>query len=156
MIPEVIEFIEDELEETEIKKHIKIILSSWMKISKIISITYINNTEEYEHTMLKYSRLIKQYDLAATHTIFCPKNSKEEETENENYYSHVLICYTEKIMRLTYQKYRMGMGILSMQGHERRNKESKNCATRFSNKKHNLCIQTIKCLFDVFFFRSIK
>ena len=59
-------------------------------------------------------------------------------------------------MRLTFEKYRLGLGIFSMQGLERRNKESKTCASRFSNNKGNLCQQTITRLFDLFFFGGMN
>ena len=38
-----------------------------------------------------------------------------------------------------------------MQGFERHNKESKNIMRRFNNKKHNICSQILKRLWDFFF-----
>ena len=41
-----------------------------------------------------------------------------------------------------------------MQGFERRNKESKNIMRRFNNKKHNICSQILKRLWDSFFYHN--
>ena len=102
--------------------------------------------------MDSYSILIKNFAAAAKHTIFSPGSVKESEEKNENYYCHVLIAYSEAIMQSTYENFRLGLGIFSMQGIEQRNKELKTYASRFSNKRGNLCQQTIKRLFDLFFF----
>ena len=74
---------------------------------------------------------------------------------NENYYCYVLINYTPIVMQKNFDKFSVGLGIFSMQGIKQRNKESKNCASRFSNHKHNLCLSTIARLYDIFFFGGL-
>ena len=58
-------------------------------------------------------------------------------------------------MENTFNEFNMGLGIYSIQGVERRNKKSKNCAKRFSNYRKNISFSTIRHLFDVFFFGII-
>ena len=56
-----------------------------------------------------------------------------------------------KIARETWEKHGLGVGVFTMQGFERRNKESKNTLRRFTNKKGNILMQNMKRLWDVFF-----
>ena len=49
-----------------------------------------------------------------------------------------------------FEKHGVGIGIFTMQGFERRNKESKNCMKRFSNGKGNVLVNNIKRVFDIF------
>ena len=44
----------------------------------------------------------------------------------------------------TCEKFESGVGKFTMQGHERRNKESKNTLKRFSNNKGNVLIGNVK------------
>ena len=76
-----------------------------------------------------YKLLIAQFKLAARSTIFSPRQGSDSDMVNENYYCHVLINYTPIVMKETFDEFGVGIGIFSMQGIERRNKESKNCAS---------------------------
>ena len=130
----------------KVSRKLIILLKNWKNISRILSITYINpeDEEKYKNQMCLFKLLVAQFKLAAKSTIFAPRSATETEDTNENYYSHVLINYTVPMMEQTFKKYKMGMGIYSMQGIERRNKESKNCAVRFTNNRYNLCTSTMK------------
>ena len=55
-----------------------------------------------------------------------------------------------EIVRTTYTRHSLGVGIFNMQGFERRTKESKNCMKRFSNGKGNVLINNMNRLWDVF------
>ena len=117
-----------------------------------MSITIIEDEEKYKNTMIYFKYLVYRFNVSATKTIFTPQNGRDKEGTRENFYSHVLIHYMHPIIMQTFNKYKLGLGIFSMQGIERRNKESKNCAKRFCNFRSNLCISTMGRLFDVFFF----
>ena len=73
------------------------------------------------------------------------------DSKKENFYCHILTDYLLPTLKETYETYKLGLGIFSMQGMERRNKESKNCAKRFYNNRYNICISTLLRLFDLFF-----
>ena len=152
MISKVINFIAKLLEVNAVTKNLIILLKSYQNITKILSITRINDKKKYNNQRALYKLLIAQLKHAALETILAPTNASETVTKNENYYVHVLINYTPTMIDQTYEQYGFGLGIFSMQDIERRNKESKNCAHRFSNHKYNLCISTIGRLFDIFFF----
>ena len=47
--------------------------------------------------------------------------------------------------------HKAGLGVLNIQGYERRNKESKNTMRRFKNKKGNLVFQRFKRFWDILF-----
>ena len=69
---------------------------------------------------------------------------------------HCLRFYIPKIVDITYKNHNLGIGIFTMQGFERRNKESKNILRRFSNGMGNIAIQNLKRLWDVFFLNTIQ
>ena len=72
----------------------------------------------------------------------------------ETFYMHTLRFYIPKIAKITYDRHRLGVGTFSMQGFERRNKESKNCLKRFSNNKGNIVVPNMKRLWDVYHHES--
>ena len=56
------------------------------------------------------------------------------------------------IAKDTLKKHNLGLGIYTMQGFERRNKESKNTLKRFSNGKGDILSPNLKRLYDVFYY----
>ena len=56
-----------------------------------------------------------------------------------------------KVVRTTYKRHKLGVGIFSMQGFECRNKESKHCMINCSsNNKGNSVVNNLGCIYDVF------
>ena len=70
---------------------------------------------------------------------------------DETFYMHTLRFYLPQIADETLKKHNLGLGVFTMQGFERRNKESKNTLRRFSNGIGNIVIGNLKRLWDVFF-----
>ena len=60
--------------------------------------------------------------------------SKEYCGDQETIYSHCLQFYIPMIAKGTLKKHGLELGIFTMQGFEHRNKESKTCFIRFTNK----------------------
>mmetsp|Transcript_60399 Transcript_60399/g.67547 ORF Transcript_60399/g.67547 Transcript_60399/m.67547 type:complete len:91 (+) Transcript_60399:565-837(+) len=64
--------------------------------------------------------------------------------DHGTYYLHYLRFYIHKRARQTWETHECGIGIYSMQGFERKNKESKNCMKKLitiSNiEYHKVCI----------------
>ena len=56
------------------------------------------------------------------------------------------------IAKKTLEDHVLGVGIFTMQGFERRNKESKNTLHRFSNNKGNVLTNNLRRLFDVYYY----
>ena len=80
---------------------------------------------------------------------FITKNA-DSPGDNETFYSHVLRHYLPEISKQTIKDHNLGLGIFTMQGFERRNKESKNCFKRFCNYRGNICVSIMGRLWDVF------
>ena len=63
----------------------------------------------------------------------------------ETSYSHILRFNLAALARITYKQHKVGIGVFTLQGYERRkNKESKNIFVRHSNAKGNLCYHKMK------------
>jgi len=62
----------------------------------------------------------------------------------------VIGFYMPHIADIAWERYKAGVGIFTMQGFERRNKESKNTLKRFTNKKGNIIVQNLNRLHDIF------
>ena len=126
LIPKVINFITRKVKVSNIvSRNLVKLLMNWREISRILSVTYISLEKEewYKTQMANYKLLVAQFKSAAKHTIFSLRSASESEEINENYYSHVVINYTIPIMEQTFKQFHCSMGIFSMQGIERRNKE---------------------------------
>ena len=76
--------------------------------------------------------------------------------DHETYYLHCFQFYIPKLARHTWKTHECGIGIYSMQGFERRNKESKNYMKKISNNKQHRIPQILRCLWDIFFCRKKK
>ena len=76
--------------------------------------------------------------------------TKKDTGDLENTYSHVLRFYLVRHAKITWDQHKLGLRIFSIQGFERRNKESKNKYRRFTNHKHNACVQNLRQLYNIF------
>ena len=76
--------------------------------------------------------------------------TKIEPGDQETFYLHVMRFYMPDIIDDTWKKYRLGVGIYTMQGFERRNKESKQALSRHNNFRGNFIIQNLNRLFSKF------
>ena len=77
--------------------------------------------------------------------------------ENVSFYFHCLRFYLPQIARHTFDNHGLGLGIFTMQGYERRNKESKNTINRFCTTQHKtdkLLVNNIKRLLYVYLFEN--
>ena len=70
--------------------------------------------------------------------------------DDETFYMHCLRCYTPHIAEITYKQHHLGVGIFTMQGYERRNKESKWSYSHHTNEKDNILTQNLHRLHDLF------
>mmetsp|Transcript_47890 Transcript_47890/g.55252 ORF Transcript_47890/g.55252 Transcript_47890/m.55252 type:complete len:93 (-) Transcript_47890:8-286(-) len=76
--------------------------------------------------------------------------------DHGTYYLHYLRFYIHKRARQTWETHECGIGIYSMQGFERRNKESKNCMKKFNNNTHRRIPQSLRRFWGIFFRRKKK
>ena len=139
-IPSIIDFISDEFAETEHVQNLKTMLQTWHDIPKFLGITNIENVECYETELENFEQKVKKFYEVGANTFLTKNRIGDEET----FYLHVLRYYIPYLSKITLQKHQLGIGIFTMQGYERRNRESKNCFKRFNNKRGNMVCQNMK------------
>ena len=115
-------------------------------------ITTIEDVDSYEKKLKDWEdNLIDFYEVGGR--TFLTKNPANP-GDDETFYFHVLCFYLPRIAKQTLEENGMGLGIFTMQGFERRNKESKNTLRRFSNNKGNVLTPNLKRLWDIFFYEQ--
>ena len=121
-------------------------LMIWHKVQKFLHTTSIKDLETYPQEITNFEENV---------TAFYKFGAKTFLTRNiigdcETFYTHTLRYYLPKIARSTFEDFKLGIGVYSMQGFERRNKESKNTLRRFSNGKGDVLHNNVSRLHDVF------
>ena len=96
--------------------------------------------------------MLKHFYAVGRSTFLFDKEAGDAET----FYCHTVRFYMLRIAKITWEKHRLGLGIYTMQGFERRNKESKNTFRRFTNKKGNTLVQNLKRLWDLFYHENVN
>ena len=143
----VVEFLTARLIETDKLSNLVKALELWQKLFKFLGITYVNCTN-YEDKMNAFEVDVQEFYNAGRDTFLSNRGSSDGMAET--FYCHALRFYMPQIVRTTYSRHRLGVGIFNMQGFERRNKESKNCLKHFDNHKGNVLCTNMNRLFDVF------
>ena len=92
----------------------------WEKISEFMNITDVNDSEKYLRQMRQNEENVKTYYQRGGFFL-TDKSSGDDET----FYMHVMRYYVPHIAKLTFERHKCGVGVFTMQGFERRNKESK-------------------------------
>ena len=80
--------------------------------------------------------------------------TNEEVGDDETYYLHALKFYIPSHASKTWTDHKCGIGVFTMQGFERRNKESKNIRRRFNNMRNQMLAQILKRLWDSYFYND--
>ena len=146
----IVQFLKNKFHLTPTLKHLCDGLELWEKITPFLVISTIDNVEIYKKQMLDFNKNIKKFYASGKHT-FITKNTATP-GDDETFYLHCLRFYIPKIAKKTFEENNLGVGIFTMQGFERRNKESKNIFKRFRNGKGNVLVTNMNRLFDVFSF----
>lgn len=77
----------------------------------------------------------------------------EEPEKQENFYLNCLKFYLADVLKDKWEKFGTEIGIFIMQSFEGRNKELKNTFRRFTNGKGNIIPQSLKRLWDLFYYK---
>ena len=151
--PKIVAFLKSTFEDTDTLKDLCEGLELWQKITPFLVITTIKNIDEYNELKKKFvSNLKKFYTIGGISFLTKKSISSNRNIGNdETFYMHTLRFYLPRIADETLEKHNLGLGIFTMQGFERRNKESKNTLRRFSNGIGNIVIGNLKRLWDIFF-----
>ena len=110
-----------------------------------LHISTINNDKDYLTEMAQFESNVRMLFKYGSKTFL--------NDGNVSFYFHCLRFYLPKVARITYERHRLGMGLFTMQGYERRNKESKNTIYRFCTTQHKsnkLLVNNVRRLLQVF------
>ena len=70
--------------------------------------------------------------------------SHKVQGDGEKFYIHALCMYIPNIMREIYDSHMLGVGVFTMEGFEYKNYSSKHAIREHSNRKGNVCVQSLK------------
>ena len=115
---------------------------------QFMNITHIEDLSGYGDQREQYEKDVKEFYKIGKKTFL----SRIRPIDAETFYMHVIRYYIPEFAKITFKKHQLGVGIFTMQGFERRNKESKNTLKRFSNNKGNIAINNVQHLYDVFYY----
>ena len=121
-------------------------LQLWLDITPFLVITIIDDKAKYKSDLEKFESNLQKFYIVGAKTFLTDK----VKGDRENFYSHCLRYYLPKIAHELFELHGVGLGVFTMQGFERRNKESKNTFKRFNNRKGNILRQNLSRLSDVF------
>ena len=148
-IPKIVSFLKNKFLSTEYLCLLIEGMEIWPSLVSFLSITKIGIGEKDHYIdMLNtfQTNLKKFYSAGAKSFLTKGKVVGDDET----FYMHCLRCYTPNIAEITYKQHHLGVGIFTMQGYERRNKESKWSYSHHTNKKGNILTQNLHRLHDLF------
>lgn len=147
-IPDVISFLQCKFVETEFLNHLCGGLSLWVSICEFIHITKVDDTEKYEDGIITFKSQLKTFYEHGRESFLSNKSVGDRETM----YMHVLRYYIPKIVDATWEKFKLGIGIFTMQGIEHHNKESKSVFINHTNKHGNQVEQCSIRLWNMFYY----
>ena len=152
----VVSFLQRKVSKTNLRDNVKESLELWNKMFKVLGITYITDGSEYLEQVDKYEEQVKRlYKLGGESFLSRKSSAEKDKGQSETFYFHVLRYYIlPQIMKDTFEKHCLGVGIFTMQGFEQQNKESKTKMTRNSNFKGSTIRANLEKLWTKFYHTS--
>jgi len=123
----IVDFLTERLIPTQEMTSICTGLQVLRRIVKFMTISRIDSTSSYEVLLTSFKEDVKKFYENG-------RSSYLGKPQDESFYVHCLCFYMPKIAELTFERHKVGLEIFTMQGFERRNKESKNTIQRFTTK----------------------
>lgn len=124
-------------------------LKLWTSIERFLKKMVVKKGEEGKHELemrVFEDNVTKFYKLGGKSFLNRGKNIGFYKIT----YMHALRFYMPKFSNDTWVEHNLPLGIYTMQGFERRNKESKNIFSKRTNNKSNPCMQTLPFLYESF------
>ena len=147
------EFLEENFNSHEYLDSIITGLKLWVKLCTFIHLTTIDDDDDYKNKMDTFERNLKNF-FTAGGISFLTKGAVMG--DDETFYMHFLRFYIPKIAKETFEENHLGVGVFTMQGYERRNKETKRAYNRHTNGKGYFPKQTLCHLLDHFHLNKIN
>eukprot|EP00957_Ditylum_brightwellii_P012814 968509-Ditylum_brightwellii.AAC.1 len=118
----------------------------WEEITEFFHIVAIDDPKQYKMMLAVFKKDVALfYEYGKTSFL-----TKEKEGAGKIFYTHVLHRYMPQPVEKLFKKYNVGLGIATMQAFEHRNKQNKRIVVNKSNGRGNICMQTLKTLYQVF------
>jgi len=118
----------------------------WKDMTSFLHITMVEDKTKYKQDLKDFIANGEEfYALGSVNFL-----TVETVGDAETFYTHSLRCYFPKIAQKLLDKYGVGLGACTMQGFEHKNKQSKRMFRNKSNGKGNICLQSIKALYQLF------
>ena len=150
--PAIADLLLECLEEDALVLSIVKALRLWYDIERFLKVGNIKL--ESKEKNLPVATLIDKFEQNITEFYLVGSTSfmkRKLVGDSETYYLHCLRFYIPKLARQTWERHECGIGIYSMQGFERRNKESKSIMNKFNNNKQHRIPQQLRRLWDIFY-----
>ena len=145
LVPFVAHFFSTEVEQTSISKATLDILKYYPAIDQFLRITKVVDTSS-------------SIEIQNSQKLQCEQDITKFKSNllnyQKNFYAHALCCYYPQLVNKVWKNHGVGVGVFTLQGFERRNKESKTIAKKYYNGKHNVCTQTLKRNYDFYHFSA--
>lgn len=145
-IPQTIDFLKENFQINDHCDNICKSLDLWHRICPFLTKSRITDPDKHEHEFDSFKNDIELFYFYGSKTFLTRNTVGDEET----FYMHCLRFYMPQISQNNYVNHGVGVGVFTMQGLERRNKESKNTLRRFNAKKGNIAVPNLKRLWDIF------
>ena len=146
--PKVAKVIRDNFVMTEDIEYLCQGLELWYDLESFLKISTVKDESSFPSLINNFKTNLSKFYKCGKFTFLTKRNYGDDET----FYFHCLRFYIPNIVDQTWEKHGLGVGIFTMQGYERRNKESKNTLRRFNNNKGNIVIGNMKRLWDLFYY----
>ena len=98
-------------------------LKLWVKIHEFITKAKIEEGDEYEKEIKQFEILVKQFYEYGRTTFLASKAGEIGSMETS--YMHILRYNLATLAKVTFERHKVGIGVFTLQGYERCNKESK-------------------------------
>ena len=158
MIPQVVDLIGKLFETSQYLDSFCDGLLLWSEISEFMNITKVIIPHDAPDLIrlkkIDYAIKMERFENNVSRLYKCGSTSfltsgTSYVGDLETFYFHTARYYLTCISRETWDMFGLGLVVYSMQGVERRNKESK-CAMNNSNNKGNIVVHNLSFLWDVF------
>ena len=122
-------------------------LTLWPSLNEFLKITKLQqgDKDNYLENLKKFEDELKLFYSAGGKSFLTQGTIVGDD---ETFYMHCLRCYIPQIARTTYDRHHLGVGIFTMQGYERRNKESKKIFALYNNKRSDILTQQLHRLYN--------
>ena len=144
MIEESIECDDNNPEMRDFVKACKV----WTKITKFINIAKVpdDKVDAYKTELEDFNKNVVLFYKHGGATFM----KGEQIGDKETFYLHVVRNYLPQMAKNVFEKHQFGLGVVTMQGFEHRNKQSKRAFKLKTNSTGNTVLQSMKALRNLF------